>query len=272
MSYYLREAWRKIYREYPSSDSLAILWAQTVLETGGGEFLKNWNWGNIKRRSGIKYTSYYCSEVINGVNRKFYPYHPETFFAAWESALDGAVGYITFLSSRGRYAEAWKRLQEGKPGEYVYWLKQGGYFTAPLSHYTRVVIKLFNEFKAKEEELLSWRPPEPEPEPDPELEPALVIVIGNRVVHRTAPDLGVGIVIAPEDDDEPPNDWPLVRWPGGGGGFYDPSFLSVVNLIQNDEGPVEQSKNSTEKKEKNQNFVYLILLYIIALLKKLFGK
>jgi hypothetical protein len=158
MAYYLREGWKKLYDEYPSNKSLSILWAQTVLETGG-KFLRNWNWGNIKKREGLEFTSYYCTEVINGKVYKFHPYHPETYFAAWPGPVEGAAGYISFLANRSRYRKAWDALVEGDPRLYCIELKNGGYFTAPLSHYMSIVLKLVDEFNRKSDILLSWEPP-----------------------------------------------------------------------------------------------------------------
>jgi len=45
--------------------------------------------------------------------------------------------------------------------------------------------------------------------------------IGSMVRHKTAPELGLGIVVKrdPEDRHKCPG-MPLVRWPGGGMGFY----------------------------------------------------
>lgn len=179
-TYYLRAAWKEIYGIYPGLDSLAILWGQSALESGRWAFLRNNNFGNIKRRSAIRYwTSYYCSEILKGKEVKFYPYHNQTHFAAWLTPTEGATGYIGFLSQRKRYQKAWVELMAGDPVAYCRELKAGGYFTAPLSHYTRVVTKLVKEFKGKSEILLAWEPPklvptpilEPEPAPEPVSEP-----------------------------------------------------------------------------------------------------
>ena len=158
MPYYLREAWKSIYGKYPPSKTLAILYAQTVLETGGS-MLRNNNWGNIKKKLGLKYTSYEAGEYLNGGYYLFHPYHKQTFFAAWDTPLEGAIGYINFLANRQRYAKAWQALLKGDPQIYCIELKNGGYFTAPLSHYVNIVVRLFNEFHSREQELISWVPP-----------------------------------------------------------------------------------------------------------------
>ena len=167
-TYCLNLAWIKLFDSAPSINSLAILWSQSCLETGRWKLLRNHNWGNIKKVSGEKYTSYFCSEVLNGINVNFYSYNPQTFFGSWDSALDGAVFYINFVANRPRYKKAWVALQEGNPTKYVTELKNGGYFTAPLNSYLATVMKLYNEFLSRKEELLAWQPPivlEPVPEP-----------------------------------------------------------------------------------------------------------
>jgi len=170
-TYYLRTAWKKIYGVYPLRDNLALLWAQSLGETGRWKLLRCNNWGNIKRRGDWKWTSYDAGEVINGKHQMFYPYHPQTHFAAWDSPLEGAEAYIRFLSGKKRYKKAWIELMAGDPVAYCRELKAGGYFTADLAHYTRGVVRLTKEFKRKSDALMAWEPPAPEPEPEAPPEP-----------------------------------------------------------------------------------------------------
>lgn len=170
-TYYLKTAWKNIYGEMPAINSLALLWAQSAGETGRWKMLRNNNWGNIKKRDGVKYTSYLAGEIIKGKQQLFYPYHPQTFFVALDTPLEGAEFYIKFLSSKSRYKKAWEQLILGDPVGYCRELKAGGYFTADLEHYTKGVISLTNEFKKKIDKLMSWESePEFEPEPLPEIE------------------------------------------------------------------------------------------------------
>jgi len=165
-TYYLREAWKELYGDYPSLESLGILWAQSALETGRWKQLRNYNWGNVKKRKNVHYTSYFCSEYINGEHYYFYPYHPQTLFSAHESALEGAKFHLNFLATRSNYKRAWQELVNGNVRKYVFELKQGGYFTAPLQSYTAVVVGLYNEFMKKSDLLLEFEPPE-QPAEDP---------------------------------------------------------------------------------------------------------
>ncbi len=178
-TYYLKTAWIKLFGEEPSLNSLAILFAQSCLESGHWKLLKNNNYGNIKKVSGEHYTSYFCSEVLNGHNVNFYPYNPQTLFASWDTALNGAIGYLSFVANRPRYKKAWVKLQEGDPVGYVTELRAGGYFTAPLDSYLKTVLELFNEFLSKKDVLLAWAPPiiiEPPPEPPVEIKPEPPII------------------------------------------------------------------------------------------------
>lgn len=176
-TYYLKTAWKNIYGEYPSVKSLALLWAQSLGETGRWKLLRCNNWGNIKRRKKdktLKWTSYEAGEnlTINGKfgHYMFYPYHPQTHFAAWDDPLSGAEYYIRFVSQRKRYKKAWAQVIKGDPIAYTKELKKAGYFTADLDHYIKGMVALTNEFKRKADKLMAWEPPQPEPEPIPEPE------------------------------------------------------------------------------------------------------
>lgn len=159
ITYYLKEAFNQVVGFYPSIDSLAILWAQVCLEIGHGEKCFNYNYGNEKKLLNIQYTSYHCTEYINGVLQHFEPYHPQTFFAAWENPMGGAVAYLRFLATRPRYQTAWQEILKGNPETYAQELKKAGYYTDTLEHYLSIVLNLTNNFKHRQEELLSWSGP-----------------------------------------------------------------------------------------------------------------
>jgi len=166
-TYYLREAWKNVLGSEPTVDSLALLWAKSLGETGRWKMLRNHNWGNIKRRLGLKYTSYEAGEILQGKHQMFYPYHPQTFFAAWGTPLEGAEAYIDFLANpKSRYAKAWHEVvNSGDPVKYTYELHKAGYFTAKLEVYTRGMVRLTSEFKRKADKLMAWEPEDLEPEP-----------------------------------------------------------------------------------------------------------
>lgn len=210
IAYYLREAWNDMHGSYPSKDTLAIVWSQVVLETGRdtdrvkNSMMRNYNYGNIKKNLDYSpnWTSYDAGEFLGGKHQMFYPYHPQTHFAAWKSPLEGALGYLNFLSKRKRYASAWLELKEGDTVGYVKELKAGGYFTAPLDKYTAVVVRLTNEFKGKYDKLLQWQPPAPKPEPAPEPPPEPE----PEPVEVSPPPVEVGPPPVIEEPEEPITD------------------------------------------------------------------
>jgi len=216
-TYYLKTAWKKIYGIYPSINSLALLWAQSCGETGRWKLLRCNNWGNIKRRKNdhtLKWTSYDAGEVLaDGKHHMFYPYHPQTHFAAWENPLDGAEYYIRFLSGRKRYKKAWIEVMIGDPITYCAELKKAGYFTADLQHYTKGVVSLTNEFKRKAERLMAWEPPQlPINEPTkPPTEPVIESdpIPSEHVVDVVKPD-SRPITEVPFKEESKKNFWQVI--------------------------------------------------------------
>lgn len=170
--YALREGWKNVYNEYPSDNSLAILYAQTCLETGRFKvgFYNN-NFGNIKADLNYKnlggehyFTMFKAGEIFNGKEEIFHPPHIQTHFRAYKTLIKGAEDYILFLSKRTRYQSAWKELMKGRPKEYSYALSANGYYTANREKYTAGVVRLFEEFHRRKDELMSWQPIEDQEE------------------------------------------------------------------------------------------------------------
>lgn len=158
-TYALREGWKLVFGEYPSIDSLAILWAQSALETGRWQHIWNYNFGNIKRHDSHEWCMYTCSEVINGKNIQFSPPDPQTHFCSYSSAIIGAKEYIEFISKRPRYQEAWAQVLQGSAIKYCAALRKAGYFTADLIKYTTNVVRLCDEFYKKSDGFLTYSPP-----------------------------------------------------------------------------------------------------------------
>jgi hypothetical protein len=158
-AYSLREGWKLVFGEYPGLEPLAILWAQSALETGRWKHIYNYNFGNIKRHNMHDWCMYKCSEIINGKNVWFVPPDPQTHFSSYSSMIEGAKEYIEFVSKRPRYKEAWQQLVLGKPVGYCVALKKAGYFTAALAPYAKSVVMLCDEFKNKSSQFLTYSPP-----------------------------------------------------------------------------------------------------------------
>lgn len=157
LAFYLRQAWKEIYNVDVTKQQLCILWCHTSLETGRGKFIYNNNFGNIKRRDNQPYTSYKCNEILNGKAQWFEPYHPQTFFQSWDSAVEGAKAYLQFLNKK-RYQPALEALKEGNIPKYCAKLKEGGYFTADLNYYTNLMTKLSKSFDKKSDQFMIFVP------------------------------------------------------------------------------------------------------------------
>ncbi len=214
----LREAWKRIYGQYPSDNSLAILWSQVALETGRfkRQFM-NYNYGNIKKKhagekrdskgnviyhfndDGHYWTMFGCSEVIKGKEVWFDPPAHETMFRAYKTAEDGAEDYIKLVSQKTRYKKAWQKIIEGDPAGYSHELKIAGYYTANEERYTKAVVSLTNEFLRRKKELLSWEPPiepvtiddediENAPDTDPSPPPSVEEKLDSDPLPITNPD------------------------------------------------------------------------------------
>jgi hypothetical protein len=157
LAFYLRQAWKEIYGTDINKNQLCILWCHTSLEIGRGKFIYNNNFGNIKRREGQPYTSYKCNEILNGKTHWFEPYHPQTFFQSWDSAVEGAKAYLQFLNKK-RYQPALEALKAGNIYKYCAKLKEGGYFTADLNYYTNLMVKISKSFDKKSDHFMSFFP------------------------------------------------------------------------------------------------------------------
>lgn len=186
----LREAWKIVYGDYPQDKSLALLWAQSALETGRWKIIRNNNFGNIKKRhanpkykikdDGHDFTMFRCNELLwdrklkKTVVKWFDPPHIQTHFRAYPTPIEGAEDYIRLLSKKKNYAKVWKQVLAGDPVAYSHELKVAKYYTASEKKYTKGVVSLTSEFMRRKDKLLAWEPPEeiaPNPEPDPPEKP-----------------------------------------------------------------------------------------------------
>jgi hypothetical protein len=207
----LREGWKLVFGDFPSDDSLAILWAQSALETGRWSSIWNYNFGNIKKTTDHDYCMYRCSEIIGGKNIYFDPPHPQTHFNAYPSAVEGAKEYIQFVSQRVRYQAAWQELVLGNPIGYCAALKKAGYFTADLVAYTKGVVSLTNEFKTKKANLLAWQPPAPPVSVEP-VQPVVEEVPPVTDSVPVVPQAPTSTELVPAIPEVPKLNWLQVLW------------------------------------------------------------
>lgn len=175
-AYALREAWKNIYGNYPLDKQLALLWSQSCLETGRWKIIRNNNFGNIKKKhyqklswkeipdDGHKWTMFATGENLYNKELKktewhwFEPPHVQTHFRSYENIVDGAEDYIKLVSQKERYIKAWAEVIKGDPKAFSHELFLAGYYTANEVKYTAGVVRLFDEFMLKKEELLSYIP------------------------------------------------------------------------------------------------------------------
>jgi hypothetical protein len=132
----------------PSNGHVAVLTAQSALESGRWKSMHRFNPGNIKASDSYEYLycQFACDEIINGKIEKFYPPHPQTNFRAFMDLDTGVLDYLRFLSQRARYSSSWHAAEAGDPALFVHALKNAGYFTADEAPYLRSVVSLFNEY------------------------------------------------------------------------------------------------------------------------------
>jgi hypothetical protein len=129
----------------PSNAHVAVLTAQSALESGRWRSMHRNNPGNIKASESYEYLycQFRCNEVIDGKVKWFDPPHPQTNFRAFTDLETGVIDYLRFLSRR----HSWAAAESGDPGTFVHVLKtQDHYFTAPEQPYLNSVVSLFNEY------------------------------------------------------------------------------------------------------------------------------
>jgi hypothetical protein len=156
----------------PSLDAMACFMAKLMLESGRLRSVHRHNPGNIKHSSDPNFpgmlTCFGCNEVIKGKLVWFSetaeltskngspvgtvydlpPGHPQARFVANENIYAGFDHYVSFLL-RARYQPAFAAAWAGNPREFSRSLKALGYYTADEAAYTKTVVALFTECRAK---------------------------------------------------------------------------------------------------------------------------
>lgn len=135
----LSDAYKYVVGHKPSAVILGLMLGQWALETGNGNSIHNFNYGNGKGTSNSTYVQFFrCSEIVGGVEVFYNPPAPECRFAAYRSAEDGAIAFIRLLKSRENW---WKGLHTGTVDGFVKGLSTQpyAYFTANVDLYRRVL-------------------------------------------------------------------------------------------------------------------------------------
>lgn len=147
----IRSAWETLEGVTPSQDTVAVLTAQSALETGRWRSMHCWNFGNVK--AGPTYEGFYCQFrcneklLIDGKLqwRWFDPPHPQCNFRAFESLHFGVLRWLQAL--REHFPHAYAAAKVGMPLAFTHALKIDHYFTADEAPYARSVSSLWAEYK-----------------------------------------------------------------------------------------------------------------------------
>jgi hypothetical protein len=143
----LLTAYRMLTGALPSQAVLALLLAQSALETGHWQKIHNFNFGNAKARLDYPLiVQFHCSEVdAQGVEHFFDPPALECNFRAYTDAAAGALDYLKVLQSRPHW---WQGLHTENPSAFVDALATPPkYFTGNPAQYKRSVVSLFEGFR-----------------------------------------------------------------------------------------------------------------------------
>ena len=115
--------------------------AQTAHETADWTRLPNYNFGGIKMQQTDPFVQAFISPEGAGADEKLYV----SGFAAYQTALDGAVAYVHVLASRTRW---WQGLLTGTPEGLVAGLSAEpfAYFTGDPAEYLASVQARFGKY------------------------------------------------------------------------------------------------------------------------------
>lgn len=123
-------AYRNVTGEVPSPHMLAMLLAQSALETGQWKKMYEWNPANITTQG----------------KRGFYRLPGDTThkYAAYPDAVTGAAAHVALLGRR--YPKAMGAMLADAPELVAKLLKEGGFYEAPLGQYAQTLRALFDQF------------------------------------------------------------------------------------------------------------------------------
>jgi hypothetical protein len=142
----MSEAYKIVTGDKPTVKILALMLAQWALETGNGKFIHHYNYGNGKATKNSHFSTYFrCSEIIGGKEQFFDPPDPHCHFAAYPSAIEGAVAFVNLLKHRDNW---WKGLHTGTPQGFVKGLSTQpfAYFTANVTLYQNVLTERYGKY------------------------------------------------------------------------------------------------------------------------------
>jgi hypothetical protein len=165
----IRSAYETLEGVSPSVPTLALLMAQSALETWRWQSIYGGCFGNEKASASHEgfYQCYRCNEKLADGWHWYIPEgelvgkfgtplkgaalpvpegHPQTRFKAFQSLEAGAMEWLRLL--KRRYPKAYAIAKgEGMPLSFVAALKAGRYFTADEAPYAKAVASLWREYR-----------------------------------------------------------------------------------------------------------------------------
>jgi hypothetical protein len=188
--------WPLVGEDIPLEQSIAVLWAQYMIETGG-RACWNWNIGNAKHVKGDGHDYHMLNGVWEGVSTAvaqqliaagqavadpsadhakavganrvsivFSPPHQATWFRAYKTLDAGMSSHLKLLAKR--FTKSWPAVLEGDFVAFAHLLRSQGYFTASAESYAAGMRLPFNTLIASTtyEELVATPTSEPETQPE----------------------------------------------------------------------------------------------------------
>ena len=130
----LIQGWQIQFGSLPSKKSIAVLWAQTVIELGPTIIMNNNNInGALFDPTADPNSEYYSS---NGL-----------LYLAFDNLADGSAFYLNFLMTV-QYKNAWSAVLSGNPTQFATLLATESNYPNEAS-YTGALVSVFNDFMRK---------------------------------------------------------------------------------------------------------------------------
>lgn len=149
----MMEAYKNIFGQYPTAQTLGMIWAQAAVESGQNFRLMNNNVGNITtsaNSSWVKSGNPYVKVNVQEFDKGGKPFKVDMLFKAFSTPLDGAIYYLNFLkrnypqSLAAPGESSWKGA--GKAFDDAIYLASKNYYTANIPSYAKGMDSLFDKF------------------------------------------------------------------------------------------------------------------------------
>lgn len=184
--------WKIVLGSEPKPRAVAILVAQSALETGNWHSMHCYNFGNVRPSKDASaddlFCEYQCDEwlglaeaqrIVRAAGQRtdgkpgkdaviastkgdrarvvFYPSAAGSRFRAFRTAAEGAAQQVEFLSTRDRYRAAWHWCYSELPGLFVNALATAGYFTGDPHAYRTAVVSIASKIAPACEQAIDGR-------------------------------------------------------------------------------------------------------------------